>query len=236
MKSRWMSQRCGEGRIKLIAIIDYGLGNLKSIYNALSKLDISARITSDKKIIEQAERVILPGVGAFAQGMKNLNDLGLISTIRKVVREDRPFLGICLGLQLLFTESEEHGRHKGLDIIQGKVRKFGEGVKIPHMGWNAVHQSPSPRTKKWCGASLITQSPIFKGIPDNSYFYFVHSYYVVPKDKNIILATTDYGEKFVSVVGRGNHLFGVQFHPERSGPLGLKILKNFSSYVYPVRN
>jgi glutamine amidotransferase len=203
----------------LIAIIDYGLGNLKSIYNALSKLGIPARVTSDKKIIEQAERVILPGVGAFAQGMRNLKDLGLIPVIRQVVKENKHFLGICLGLQLLFSESEEHGRHKGLDIIKGKVKKFTQKLKIPHMGWNAVHYSP-----------LTTYHlPLFRGVPDGSYFYFVHSYYVVPKDKNIILATTDYSEKFVSVVGRGN-LFGVQFHPERSGPLGLRILKNFSSY------
>ncbi|HCJ67664.1 MAG TPA: imidazole glycerol phosphate synthase subunit HisH [Elusimicrobia bacterium] len=203
----------------MIAIIDYGLGNLKSIYNALSKLGIPARVTSDKKIIEQAERVILPGVGAFAQGMRNLKDLGLIPVIRQVVKENKHFLGICLGLQLLFSESEEHGRHKGLDIIKGKVKKFTQKLKIPHMGWNAVHYSP-----------LTTYHlPLFRGVPDGSYFYFVHSYYVVPKDKNIILATTDYSEKFVSVVGRGN-LFGVQFHPERSGPLGLRILKNFSSY------
>ncbi len=208
----------------MIAIIDYGLGNLKSIYNALSKSGIPATVTADKKIIEKAERVILPGVGAFAQGMRNLKDLGLIPVIRQAAKDNKPFLGICLGLQLLFSESEEHGVHKGLGIIDGRVKKFTKNMKIPHMGWNNIKFKIKNEELK-----------ILKGIKDNSYFYFVHSYYVVPEDKNIILATTDYGGEFVSMIQK-YCLFGVQFHPERSGPLGLEILKIFSSDIPRVRN
>jgi glutamine amidotransferase len=166
--------------------------------------------------------------------MKNLEKLGLIPAILEAVKKDKPFLGICLGLQILFSESEEHGVCKGLDIIKGKVKRFSPSaptpacceagrsrrgeIKIPHMGWNQVRkQKTEDREQK---------TDIFKDIPDNSYFYFDHSYYVEPEDKNTIIATTEYGRDFVSAVNKGN-LWGVQFHPEKSSDMGLKILKNF---------
>ncbi len=203
----------------MIAIIDYGMGNLRSVQKAFERIGHSAVVTRDKKIINDADKIVLPGVGAFPDCMKNLADLGLIEPIIKGVEAGKPFLGICLGLQLLFTESEEFGTHKGLDIIKGRVIRFPEGLssngtrlKIPHMGWNEI------RMKK--------KTPVLDGIPEGSYLYFVHSYYVVPQDKDIIATTTYYGVEFVSSIWKDN-IFACQFHPEKSQQAGLKILVNF---------
>lgn len=205
----------------MIAIIDYGMGNLRSVQKAFERIGHKAVVTRDKNVIHDAAKIVLPGVGAFPDCMKNLTDLGLADPIIKGIESGKPFLGICLGLQLLFTESEEFGTHKGLNLIKGRVIRFPEGLslngsrlKIPHMGWNQV------RIKR--------RSPIFGDMSDGSYLYFVHSYYVVPEDKGVIATTTDYGIEFVSSIWKDN-IFACQFHPEKSQQLGLKILKNFRS-------
>lgn len=196
----------------MIAIIDYGMGNLRSVEKALEKVGSEVRVTSDSTLVQKAESLILPGVGAFKDCMKGLKDLGLIEAILEGVREGKPFLGICLGLQVLFTESEEDGLHLGLDLIKGRVRRLPSKVKVPHMGWNQINK------KK--------EAPILEGIPNNSNVYFVHSYYVDPEDKKVVLTETDYGVTFTSGVQKDN-IQAFQFHPEKSGDLGLHILKNF---------
>ncbi|MEA4925020.1 MAG: imidazole glycerol phosphate synthase subunit HisH [Syntrophomonadaceae bacterium] len=198
----------------MIAIIDYGMGNLGSVKNALLKLGYEAMITSAPEVILQAEKVILPGVGAFADAIGNIRSLGIDQVIREVVRQEKPFLGICLGMQLLFTESDENGVHQGLDIIPGRVEKFclpGK-FKVPQIGWNSIAINPA--------------SKLLAGIPNGSYFYFVHSYYVVPADEAVAAARTEYGVNFVSALEQGR-IFATQFHPEKSSELGLKILRNF---------
>jgi len=211
----------------MIAIIDYGMGNLKSVSKAFETIGKKVEVTNNPKVIKKAEAIILPGVGAFGRGMDNLKKLKLIPLIYEVVKEDKPILGICLGLQLLFTKSYEHGIHKGLDIIKGEVKRF-KGVKIPHMGWNQVKiRKPETSAEGRSAYGRRNQKPeLFKDIPDNSYFYFVHSYYVVPDDKRIISATTGYGQEFASAIVK-DKIFGVQFHPEKSGESGLKFLENF---------
>ncbi|NLO21020.1 MAG: imidazole glycerol phosphate synthase subunit HisH [Syntrophomonadaceae bacterium] len=198
----------------MIAIIDYGVGNLASVRNAFIKLGHEAVISSSPEQILQADRVVLPGVGAFADAMNNLSRFALDNTVKQVIAAGTPFLGICLGLQLLFTEGEEHGIHPGLGIIKGKVIKFDlpRPYKVPHMGWNQVF----PRE----------DSKLFKGLPSGSHFYFVHSYYVLPQDDSVIAAHSDYGVDFVCAVEEKN-LMATQFHPEKSGRLGLQILQNF---------
>ncbi|MBN1406113.1 MAG: imidazole glycerol phosphate synthase subunit HisH [Candidatus Omnitrophica bacterium] len=196
----------------MIAIIDYGLGNLRSVAKALESAGAKVKVTSSPEEIIAAKAVVLPGVGAFYAGMENLRNLNLIPAIQESVKQKKPFLGICLGLQLLFGESEEHGFNKGLGLIEGKVKKFTGKVKIPHMGWNQVQ----------------SKAKIFDGVTDNSYFYFVHSYYVEPKDKNIIIGKTNYSIEFASTVSQDN-IFGVQFHPEKSSQAGIKVLRNFIS-------
>jgi glutamine amidotransferase len=201
-------------REKLIAIIDYGMGNLASVKNAFLKLGYAADTTSNPEEILAADKVVLPGVGAFADAIQNLRDLGIDRTIHEVVERETPFLGICLGMQLLFTESEENGIHQGLDIIKGRVEKFDipAGLKVPHMGWNQININPA--------------SKLLKDIPTGSYLYFVHSYCVVPEDEAVVAARTDYGINFVSAIEKGR-LFAAQFHPEKSSGLGLEILKKF---------
>ena len=196
----------------MIAIVDYGLGNLKSVKSALERLALEAAITSDAAEILDAGGVVFPGVGAFSRAMQNLERLSLIDALREVALSGKPFLGICLGLQLLFSESSEHGRHEGLCIIPGKVTRFAVALKVPHMGWNEVAQE--------------NPSPLFAGVEDPSFFYFAHSYFVQPDDPGVVVATTDYGVRYASAVQRGN-VFGVQFHPEKSGPVGLAMLANF---------
>ncbi len=206
---------------KLIAVVDYGMGNIRSVSKAFEAVGARVEVTSNPRTIAKAEAIILPGVGAFARGMENLNELNLIPAIHDVVKKRIPVLGICLGLQLLFAESEEHRICKGLGLIEGRVGKFTPNIKIPHMGWNQVEFNPS-FTKGECN--------ILEGVENNSYFYFVHSYYVEPEDKELVVATTRYGEDFVSVIKRDN-IWGVQFHPEKSSESGLKILRNFYRYA-----
>ena len=204
----------------MIAIIDYGMGNLRSVQKGFEKVGHEAIVSSDSKTILDADRVVLPGVGAFADCMHNLDDLGLVDTVYKVIKSGRPFMGICLGLQLLFDESEEFGVHKGLGVIPGRVVRFPttleenpeELYKIPHMGWN--------------GVKIKNRPPHLEEIPDGSFFYFVHSYYVVPEDPSVAATTTEYGLEFGSSVWKDN-IFATQFHPEKSQALGLSILKRF---------
>ena len=196
----------------MIALIDYGVGNLYSVEKALNFVGGDVKVTNSAKDLQRAEKIILPGVGAFGDCMKNLEATGLIPIILEQVAQKKFLLGICVGLQILFEGSEESPEVKGLGIFQGKVRKISaENLKIPHMGWNAVN---------------FNESKIFSGIKNNSYFYFVHSYHAAPAEKNLISATTDYGEKITAAVEREN-IFATQFHPEKSGDVGLKILKNF---------
>ncbi len=199
---------------KVITIIDYGAGNLRSVVNAVNRLGYQPKVTNLAADVLAADLVIFPGVGAAAAAMANLQALGLDNSIRQLISEERPFLGICLGLQVLFTATEEGGGYKCLDILPGQVRKLPAGLKTPHMGWNQVKQA--------------VDHPIFAGIPDNANFYFVHSYYADPEDKSLIAGKTTYGVTFGSVIARGN-LVVTQFHPEKSGEIGLKIYANFIS-------
>ncbi len=202
----------------MIAIVDYGMGNLRSVQKGLERVGCHAQVTRDLQQIASARGVVLPGVGAFNACMENLNRFGLVEPIREVVRQKKPFLGICLGFQLLFTESEEFGSQKGLDLFPGRVLGFRpEGnLKIPHMGWN--------------GIGIKKESPFLEGISEGAYLYFVHSYYVVPEDVAITATTTDYGTSFVSSIAT-DHLFACQFHPEKSQEIGLRILANFARFV-----
>ncbi len=196
----------------MIAIIDYGAGNLRSVVNAISTLGYEPKITSRPADILRAQAVILPGVGAAADAMSSLKKLSLTELIKQVIAGNKPFFGVCLGLQLLFTGTEEGGWCECLDIFSGRVRRLPAGLKIPHMGWNQVKQKMA--------------HPIFKGVPDNANFYFVHSYYVDPDDGAFVAGETEYGIRFCSAVARGN-LFATQFHPEKSGEHGLKLYDNF---------
>lgn len=200
----------------MIAIIDYDAGNLKSVEKALVSLGEEVLVSRDSSEILQADKVILPGVGSFGDAMNNLDKFGLVDTIKKVTRNGTPFLGICLGLQLLFKESDETPGAEGLDILPGKILKIPakEGFKIPHMGWNSLDVKP--------GAKL------FKGLEGNPYVYFVHSYYLKAADENIVAASTEYTTHIHVSVESGN-VFACQFHPEKSSEVGLKILKNFAS-------
>jgi glutamine amidotransferase len=209
----------------MIAIVDYGMGNIRSVEKGFLKVGAEVRITADPQVIANAKGIVLPGVGAFRDCMANLGKLNLVDVIKAEIRKGKPFLGICLGLQLLFTESEEFGVCRGLDLFPGKVARFNfdplsdpqaASLKIPHMGWNTAKQVKSP--------------PIFRDVPDNSYFYFVHSFYVIPSDRDIIATTTDYGVSFCSMIWKDN-VFATQFHPEKSQERGLKVLKGFYSFV-----
>lgn len=211
---------------KRIVVLDYGMGNLRSVQKGFEAVGHMAEVSSDPEVAGNADAIVLPGVGAFQDCMRNLEKLKLIGPIKHCVKSNKPFLGICLGLQLLFSESEEFGNCKGLNLISGKVPRFpkgfklssksGQRLKIPHMGWNTI----SKKKKNY----------LLKDIKEGSFFYFVHSYYVVPEDKEIISTTTDHGIEFVSGICREN-IFGFQFHPEKSQLCGLKILKNFGDIV-----
>ncbi|MCH5209717.1 MAG: imidazole glycerol phosphate synthase subunit HisH [Oscillospiraceae bacterium] len=197
----------------MIAIIDYGAGNLHSVKNALDFLGAQCIITGDRDEILNADKVILPGVGAFGDAMKSLEDNGLSETVKQAIDSGKPFLGICLGLHLLFEESEESPGAKGLGVFKGKVVKIPDrGLKIPHMGWNSI--------------TLAKSSKIFNNIGEAPYVYFVHSYYIQPSDKEIVSAYTEYGQS-LSIAVENDNVFATQFHPEKSGEVGMKILKNF---------
>jgi len=198
----------------MIAVIDYDAGNIKSVEKALQYLGQDVRITRNAEEILFADRVILPGVGAFGDAMEKLSTYGLIDVIKEYTESGKPFLGICLGLQLIFDESEESPGVRGLGLVPGRIRRIpeGPGRKVPHIGWNDIKTSPD--------------SLLFRGIPDGSYVYFVHSYYLDAADKSVVAATTEYGVKIDAAVEAGN-IFACQFHPEKSSKVGLSILKNF---------
>jgi len=194
----------------MIAIVDYGAGNIQSVKNALDFLKVKSLITDEKDCILAADKLIFPGVGSFGDVMKALEDRTLLEILKKSIKE-KPYLGICLGLQILFEQSEESPKVKGLGIFKGNVKRF-RTLKVPQIGWNSI--------------TIKKDNPILNKIKNDSYFYFVHSYYVEPKDKSLILTETDYGGKFASSIAKDN-IFGTQFHPERSGDVGLQLLKNF---------
>lgn len=203
----------------MIAVIDYGMGNLRSVYKALEKVGAKARITSNKADLKKATHIVFPGVGAFGEAMKELKHRNLIRPLKDAIAEGKYFLGLCLGLQLLFERSEEDKGLKGLSVLKGDVKRFRvKGLKVPHMGWNNIV------TKSY--SHKVTSAKILKGVPSGSYMYFVHSYYVAPKEKDIIITATDYGTNFVSGIHKDN-IYGFQFHPEKSQEVGLKILENF---------
>jgi len=210
----------------MIAIIDYGMGNLRSVQKALETVGGRAKIVSTKSGLSIAEKIILPGVGAFGDAMKELRRLKLVEPIKEAIREGKTFLGLCLGLQLLFETSAESPGVKGLGILKGRVKRFefrNQKLKVPHMGWNNIKLQIT-------NYKLQTnpKSKILTNVPDGSYMYFVHSYYAEPKDKSVILATTDYGINFASGIWKDN-IYAFQFHPEKSQKIGLQILKNFVS-------
>jgi len=201
----------------MIAIIDYDMGNLKSVHKAFESVGHRATVTRDPKVIADASHVVLPGVGAFGDCMRNLERYGLVEPVLGAIQAGKPFLGICLGFQLLFSESEEFGTHRGLGVIPGRVVRFESGgsatpMKVPHMGWNSI--------------AIRNRSPLLDGVPDGAFMYFVHSYYVVPDDQSVACTMTDYGRPFVSSVARDN-IFACQFHPEKSQSAGLRIILNF---------
>jgi len=202
----------------MIAIIDYGMGNLRSVQKGLERVGFDTVVTREVSQIRSARGVVLPGVGAFSACMENLGKFGLVEPLREIVREHKPFLGICLGFQLLFSESEEFGKQKGLELFSGKVVGFhpSEELKVPHMGWNRIEKKQD--------------SPFLEGVSTGDYVYFVHSFYVVPQDPSIIATTTDYGKPFVSSIAT-ERMFACQFHPEKSQELGLRILENFGRFV-----
>jgi glutamine amidotransferase len=206
----------------MIAIIDYGMGNLRSVQKGFEKIGSEAIITADPQVVLQAERVVLPGVGAFRDCMHNLEEGGFVEPILRIIAEGRPFLGICVGMQLLFSDSVEFGLYRGLNVIPGHVLRFpdqmtvaGEKLKVPQMGWNQLHFKRRP--------------PAFEGVEDGSNVYFVHSYYVKPDDSSVIATTTQYGIEFCSSIWKDN-VVATQFHPEKSQGIGLQILKNFAEF------
>lgn len=200
----------------MITIIDYGMGNLRSVQKAFEKIGAEAKITSNPEELAQATKLLLPGVGAFRDGIQCLKDQSLVEPILEHVKSGKPFMGICLGLQLLFDVSYEDGEYEGLGIIPGKVVRLEDQpeLKIPHIGWNGIDK--------------VVAHPILEGIPSNEHFYFVHSYYVVPEDESNVVAYTEHGCRFASIVARDN-IFASQFHPEKSQSAGLKLLQNFAS-------
>ena len=200
----------------MIAVVDYGRGNLGSVEKAFTRVGMAAVVTQDPAVVDRAEAVVLPGDGAFHDAMGNLQALGLIASLRACFDSARPFLGICLGYQLLFTESEEFGQGKGLDVIPGAVRRFPGNLKVPHMGWNQVEHRGDLR--------------LFDGIPSGAHFYFVHSYYPETADDSLQVASCTYGLTFPAAVGR-RALFATQFHPEKSQRWGIRLLENFAAFV-----
>jgi glutamine amidotransferase len=200
--------------VRPAAIVDYGMGNLRSVQKAFERLGHAAEVTRDPERIASAPAVVLPGVGAFGACMANLAAFGLVEPVRAAIAADRPFLGICLGMQLLFEESEEFGPVAGLGVLPGRIVRFAPDParKVPHMGWNTLR--------------IARPAPVLEGIADGAHVYFVHSYYAVPADRALVATTTPYGAEFASSVVRGN-VFACQFHPEKSQQVGLRLLDNF---------
>ena len=199
-----------------VAIIDYGVGNLRSVEKAFAATGCEASISSDESFLRSAERLVLPGVGAFAACMKALKETGFDRLVRERASAGTPLLGVCVGMQLLFEESEEFGATRGLGLLRGRVRKFGNELVVPQVGWNRIHQ----------------QRPhaLFEGIANGSFCYFVHSYYCEPGDDAVVAGETEYGRRYASVIAQEN-ILGVQFHPEKSQDVGLRMLKNFAANV-----
>ena len=204
-----------------VLVLDYGAGNLRSVARAVEHAGFQPEVTADARALDTADAAIMPGVGAAADTMRNLQKGGLVEPLREYILAGRPFLGVCMGMQALLSVSEEEGEHACLDIVAGRVRRFEGGTnsssadgrrKIPHMGWNRVEQQ--------------REHPIFAGIPDKSYFYFVHSYYPDPEDESVVIGRTEYGVSFASISARDN-LVATQFHPEKSGAVGLRLYRNF---------
>jgi len=201
----------------MLLLIDYGMGNLRSVSKALEKVGFSVKVSSDPEEVKKAEVLVLPGVGAFRDAMENLEKLGLLKEILKHIEKGKPYMGICLGFQLLFERSYEFGETEGFGVLEGEVVLLPPKVKVPHIGWNQLwRQKPSD---------------LLNGIKEGEYFYFVHSYHVVPKRQDIVLTTTDYGIDFVSSIEYEN-IFAVQFHPEKSQKAGLRLLENFRRRLY----
>lgn len=196
----------------MITIIDYGMGNLGSVRKAFESVGADVRVSARPEDLRESSHVVLPGVGAFRDAIATIRETGLDEAIFEAIRGGKPLLGICLGLQIMFTIGEEQGTYRGLDIFKGNVPRFTEGL-VPHIGWNQAH--------------IVRDDPIMAGIPDHSYFYFVHSYYVKPDNPGEIIAETDYHINYASIVGR-DRVWGIQFHPEKSQDMGLRILKNFA--------
>ena len=199
-----------------VVIVDYGAGNLRSVARAVAHVGHEPNVTSDPRDVATADAVILPGVGAAADTMRNLREHQMVEPVREYIASGRPFFGVCMGQQALLSVSEEGGEHECLGVIPGRVKKLPGGQKVPHMGWNNVRQT--------------TSHPIFEGIPDESYFYFVHSYYPEPADPSVVIGETEYGVTFASVLARDN-IVATQFHPEKSGEMGLQMYRNFLQSV-----
>lgn len=209
----------------MIAVVDYGMGNLRSVQKALECVGLDACLTNDPAVVKNSDALVLPGVGAFRDCMDNLRRLELEDSVKSFIKAGKPFLGICLGLQVLLSSSEEFGLTGGLDLVKGKVVAFekdmkneetGESLKVPHMGWNSI--------------KIKNKSPLFKGIRENEFFYFVHSYYVKTENKDVVSSLTDYGKEFVSSIWKDN-MVATQFHPEKSQTAGLKMLENFGKWI-----
>ncbi|MFH1149951.1 MAG: imidazole glycerol phosphate synthase subunit HisH [Actinomycetota bacterium] len=199
-----------------VGIIDYGMGNIRSVQKGLEKVGVRAELCSEAARLDSYRGLVLPGVGAFGDAMATLRDRGLVEPVLGQIRSGKPLLGICLGMQLLFERSEEHGDFEGLGVIPGAVRRLPDTVKVPHMGWNVLRQ--------------VGGRPLFDGIEEGARFYFVHSYYCDPDDDSWTIGRTPYGLEFTCAVGRDN-VWGLQFHPEKSSLLGLKMLRNFDRIV-----
>jgi glutamine amidotransferase len=195
-----------------VVIVDYGAGNLRSVARAVAHVGHEPCVTADPAAVAAADAMILPGVGAAEYTIRNLRESGMVGPVREFIASGRPFFGVCMGQQALLSVSEEGGEHECLDIIPGRLKRLPAGQKVPHMGWNQVRQT--------------RPHPIFEGIPDESYFYFVHSYVPVPDDESVIIGETEYGVRFASVIARGN-IVATQFHPEKSGEAGLRMYRNF---------
>jgi imidazole glycerol-phosphate synthase subunit HisH len=196
-----------------VAIIDYGVGNLRSVEKAFTSQGIDATVTRDERVLRKADKLVLLGVGAFGYAMESLRKLGFDELVIEAARAAKPIIGLCVGLQMMFEEGLEFGSHRGLGLLPGRAVKFPDGVRVPHVGWNQVEFKQS--------------HPVFQDLADNSFFYFVHSYYVEAADQSCVMGETEYDRRFASICGRDN-IIGVQFHPEKSQAAGLKLLNNFA--------